>query len=208
LARTTPSLPDLVRDGFDADITNELPTGDATALDLAPLGADATGEIEAADILASSDDLPDDDTPYAGVPSVSFPVQAMRRLSPSSGFMNASTASSLAPIAIHVEAPGVSAPAGGEGAPRVTFPSLPSWSDTPSVATARRHVPGAGGGSRTALVVTGILALCLCAGGVGAALGYATATEPGEAAGAPIHAPREAVVLGGRPVHVVHQRAR
>ncbi len=50
-----PSLPELVADESDADVTSQCLAGERTATDLEPLGANATGEIDAIDILEVSD---------------------------------------------------------------------------------------------------------------------------------------------------------
>lgn len=52
MSRAPSSLPELLADESDADVASLLP--DQTATDLAPLGADATGEIDAVDIIEVS----------------------------------------------------------------------------------------------------------------------------------------------------------
>lgn len=141
---------------------------DRTAVDLEPLGADATSEIEAVDIVEIDGAL------TAAPPPGGHP-------------------SSLGPIAMNVSA----------DPPRVTFPSLPSWTPTPSDASTLELARAAGVpffSARTAVIALSVAGLCLLAGAAGAVLGYsqlsrdASAARPAEA----VHAPRTVVILGAR----------
>lgn len=165
MPRQSSSLTDLDLEGTGAAET----AFERTAVDLAPLGADATSEIEAVDILEVD-----------GAITAASTIARAPHHHPST----------LAPIALDLSAP------------RVTFPSLPSWSPTPTDAGTLQLARAAGApffSARTAIIATSIVGLGSIAGAAGALLGYSQGSRA-PTAGPTIHAPRTAVILGARLV--------
>ena len=204
----TPSSYHAIRfDESDADVTSQfLSAADATNVDLAPAGADATSEIDAIDIIsvrtAADDSGGSDVLRTSKHERISVSGAAVRLLTPKrptpapSTTLLARTASrqpsSIAPLSLDVMAP------------RVAFDSVSTWSPLPTVSTTLELAGTAGiprRSPRLVMFATTVAGLCLVAGAVGAVLGYerdSSTSMAVAATGTAFHAPRAANVMAAR----------
>lgn len=179
-------------------ITGEIAAAGDSSIELSStdledeLAPDATGEIDAVDILEVASALRTSRLPALSLHTSPLPVLTPRMPSvapvaarpshPSSSSMPAQGPSSIAPFALDVSAP-----------MRPSFPSSP---------TSTLQIARAAGLPRTSprvvMAAASVAGMCIVAAALGAVLGYSRPTA--SASGAPVAAPRVAVVEAPRQV--------